>query len=524
MASTSSGGRGLSFSIGGLTPRGGRPPRSDDVLQVLVIADCSARAARGVCEPLAGRRAQRVDIERLEPLMRAWRARVLTPLVDASGEPFWFAPESLEDFHPDRLLESAAPLVELAQARAALDTEPRASARLSALLESTRTSTNVSEDVANTSAPTPTRAADAGSSESGTDMLARLLGGAPEPPPAPAPPRPAATRPAAGKIDLDGFIRAIVDNSGGASGPSAAGPSGSAPGSSPSVPRPSTQALGALASASEAELGRRLRSLLATPALRALEATWRGIDGLCRHDADEERLPLSVLDASFDELAADPGGLAALLDVAAPAVLLLDHVFAPAQAELHTLAVLLETCRDRELSLLAGAHPHLAGCAHFHELGRPEENAVELPAEAAAAWVEVLGARERGARLALALPRFLLRQPYGASGEPIEHFPFEEILAPDDHEAFSWGNGAYLLARALGSAHAGEHGVHPDGSIDVRGLPVVYLEGDALGAHESRIKPNAESWLSERSLGRLRAAGFSVLLGIRDTDRIRVFP
>jgi predicted component of type VI protein secretion system len=118
-----------------------------------------------------------------------------------------------------------------------------------------------------------------------------------------------------------------------------------------------------------------------------------------------------------------------------------------------------------------------------------------------------------------------LRQPYGASGEPIESFAFEEIVDASDHEAFTWGNGAYLLARALCIQRAGERGIHPDGSVDVRDLPVVYLEGDALGNDgESRIKPNAEAWLSERSLGRLRAAGFSVLLGMRDTDRVRVYP
>jgi type VI secretion system protein ImpC len=533
MASSSSGGRGLSFSIRAPSPRADRSGRSgadDDVLQILVVADCSGRGARGVVESLAGRRASAIRIEQLDGVMQAWRARVRTPLFDDAGEPFWFAPASLDDFHPDHLLRSAAPLVELAALRRAIATDAGAAARLSALLEAARSaggtpaSAGSSEGVGTHAGAT---ARVESPSESGSDMLTRLLGSAPaSAQPVPAQPVPASR--AAGKVDIDRFIRAIVDGAGAdvsathSKSPVPGRPVSGSP--VPSGPRLSGEALAALAAAAEAELGQRLRLLLATPAVRALEATWRGIDGLCRHNPDEMLVRVSVLDASFEEVAADLGEFTALLAAVAPGVLLIDHQFTPASEPLSTLSMLLDTCREREISVLAGAHPHLAGCAHFNEVSEPDTNDVDTLEVERAAWAEVLAARQRGARLGLALPRFLLRQPYGAAGEPIEHFPFEEILDVSEHEAFSWGNGAYLLARALGIQHVGGRGVHPDGSIDVRELPVVYLEEGALGSEESRVKPNAEAWLSERALGRLRAAGFSVLLGWRDTDRVRVYP
>jgi type VI secretion system protein ImpC len=497
-------------------------------LQILVVADCSGRGARGVVESLAGRRASAVRIEQLDGVMQAWRARVRTPLLDDAGEPFWFAPASLDDFHPDHLLRSAAPLVELAALRRAIATDAGAAARLSALLDPARAAGGTpasagSSEVVGAHAGATARVESP--PESGSDMLTRLLGSAP----VPAPPVPA-SRPA-GKVDIDRFIRAIVDGASADVGatdskslvPDMSGsPIPSRP--VPSGPRLSGEALAALAAAADAELGQRLRLLLATPAVRALEATWRGIDGLCRHNPDEMLVRVSVLDASFEEVAADLDEFTALLAAVAPGILLIDHQFTPASEPLSTLSMLLDTCREREISVLAGAHPHLAGCAHFNEVSDPDTNGVDTLEVERTAWAEVLAARQRGARLGLALPRFLLRQPYGAAGEPIEHFPFEEILDVSEHEAFSWGNGAYLLARALGIQHVGGRGVHPDGSIDVRELPVVYLEAGALGSEESRIKPSAEAWLSERALGRLRAAGFSVLLGWRDTDRVRVYP
>ena len=487
--------RGLSFTIGGLSPRGGRPGSGPSRFHVLVAADCSGRAARGICQPLEGRTPSAVDVDRLEAVMRGWGARVPTPLVTASGEACWLEPRSLDDLHPDQLLVSVVPLAELFELRNKHEHDVGARARLAALL-----------DQAEPGAPQASAVVGGGDGatahatrESEGDTLSRLLG-APSAMPAAAPSA-FATPVTAGGVDLSRLIRTIVGNAASAQREALA-------------PSP------ALAAAADLELGARLRALLASPALRALEATWRGIDGLCRNCPDEEQVRLSVLDASFDELERGASTLPALLERSGADVLLVDRELGASSAELRALGRLLEACAARGVTLVAGAQPSLAGCADFAEREDPEDNPVPLPEEARAAWAELGSLRGAGARLALALPRFLLRQPYGASGEPLDQLAFEEVLDPSRHEAFCWGNGAYLVARALcvQVAEPGS-GVHPDGGVDVRELPVVHLEGDDGG----RIKPCAEAWLSERALGRLRAAGFSVLQGWRDTDRIRVY-
>ena len=489
--------RGLSFTIEGLSPGGKRPGSGPDPFHVLVVADCSGRAARGVCQPIEGRASRAVDVDRLEAVMRGWGARVPTPWTTASGDAYWLEPRSLDDLHPDQLLVSAVPLAELFELRGKLERDVGARDRLAALLAHVEPGVVPLEASA---ADAPARDAAGGraaaASESPDDTLARLLGSS----------RPAASPAAspavtAGGVDLSRLIRTIVGNAA-------------------TAQREATPPSPALASAADAELGSRLRALLSSPAWRALEATWRGIDALCRNCPDEERVRTSVLDASFEELGAGLGALPGLLERTGADVLLVDREIGADASELRVLARVLEACAARDVTLLVGARPVLAGCRDFAERDDPEDNAAPLSEDARAAWAELSALRAAGARLALALPRYLLRQPYGASGEPLEQLAFEEILDPRDHEAFCWGNAAYLVARALCVQAADpERGVHPDGGVDLRELPVVHLEGD----DGVRIKPCAEAWLSERALGRLRAAGFTVLRGWRDTDRIRVY-
>jgi type VI secretion system protein ImpC len=470
------------------------------VLSILVIADASGRAARGVKEPLAGREPGRLDLDHIDGLLNGFRARVPTPLLDAAGAPYVLEPRSLEELHPDHLLENVPALRDLFTAWKRRDRDPDAAGKLATLLQRPAVSESVPAAAASSSSAPSAPGAPA-SAESGDDTLARLLGGARSASPQSAAPSASApARPASSaKPDINRLISAIVGNA---------------------LPPAKTPVDPGLAAAAEVELGRRLRSLLADPGVRALEATWRGIDGLCRSCPDEERIQLKVLDASWAEVAADLAALDSLIRRRKPDVILLDHQFGADAAELQQLSSLLTVCNTYGVMLLAAGRPELAGCSHFRETEDPHDNEIALGERARTAWLEIQRQRAGGAQLALSTPRFMLRQPYGGSGEPIEGFAFEEVLDSADHDAFPWGNGAYLLARVVGILHTeGDRAAHPDGSVDLREIPIVHLDDQ----EETRIKPTAEAWLSERALGRLRVGGFSVLAGVRDTDRIRVY-
>lgn len=482
MASTSPRVRGLSFSVPLPSGQRQREREGEAGLSVLIAADVSGRGARSVEEPLAGRQPRQVDIDRLEAVVRSWGAQLPSPFVTQPGAPRAVELRSLDDLHPDQLLRAIPELVEVLE----LGRAPSSGASAEG---------HAAPPDAGRGAHPPAPAKPSEMAEDPRETLARLLGA----PAAAAGSPPAAAPPPASPVDVAGFIRAIV----------AGAPSSVAP--APADP--------AVLAATTAELGARLRVLLGDAHFRALEASWRSIDDLCRRCPDPDRVRFSVLDASFAELAADAAGVAQLVARHQPQLLLVDHHFAATERELRALGALLETCHARGVTLLAGARPELAGCASFAERSDPEEDERPLPPDARAAWDAVQAQRHAGARLLLALPRVLLRQPYGAAGEPLERLPFEELLGRGSHEAFCWGNGAYLVAHVLGLVALDPLGArHPDGGVDVRELPVVHLDGDDGTA----IKPCAESWLSERAVGRLRAAGFAVLQGLRDSDRVRV--
>jgi type VI secretion system protein ImpC len=482
---------GLSFSLGAHPGSDRSAERAADPVQrVLIAADCSGRGARGLQGSIRERAVRRVDIDTFAKVCQGWRAEVSSRLGSRVDAPVVIGLADIEDLHPDQLLRNVAVLRQALQLRGLAPGDPDAAARLTELLARELASSSAEPELL-PSAGVARGAPELG--ESSHDTLSRLLGGAPLQ-------SPAASGGAASpsRVDVQGLIRSLVASS--------------------QTP-PASASVDALVARTDEAVRNALRTILREPAFRSLEATWRGIDGLIRNCPDQASMEYSVIDASLTELAAEPDVVTRVLTDGAFSVLLVDHCFRPTAEELQALLHVLQACAAEQVTLVTGAHASLAGCRGFSEKLRADTYDLELSEPARAAWSEVLRLRSTGARLGLALPRFLLRQPYGASGEPLEQLAFEELVDVDEHEAFPWGNGAYLVVRALAHLHQAEGDPrHPDGSLDIRELPVVHLE-DESGI---RLQPSAEACLSDRELGQLRAAGFSILQGLRDSDRIRV--
>ncbi len=114
---------------------------------------------------------------------------------------------------------------------------------------------------------------------------------------------------------------------------------------------------------------------------------------------------------------------------------------------------------------------------------------------------------EDGRFVALCLPRFLLRLPYGPSTNRVKAFEYEEDVVAN-HERYLWGNAAFALATRVADSFAKyrwcPHIIGPSSGGTVDGLPL--HEYEAMGHIQTKIP--TEIMISERREYAIAQEGF----------------
>ncbi|MBZ5727290.1 MAG: type VI secretion system contractile sheath large subunit [Acidobacteriia bacterium] len=386
--------------------------------------------------------------------------RVLARLAPELHLPFGTAPlpvsfRELDDFHPDRLFARLAPFQALRALRERLSDRATFPAAAAELLPPAAT-------------PDPKLA-----KLSGAELLSRMIGEEPHPPAAPQ------------RTDWDRMLRELV---------------------APYVEAKADPRQPELIAQVDAAIGGIMCAVLHHGEYQALEAAWRGLYFLIRRLETGEDLKVYLLDLPQAELAG-AAGLAALHRVAveeasgtpggAPwAVMAGLYCFGPEDEP--ALTQIAAIARSAGAPFLAGLAPDVVGLARVFEPLR----------------------RSRRARwIGLALPRFLLRLPYGAKTDAIETFAFEEMPAAPEHERYLWGYPAIACAYLLGEAFA-QYGwsFRPGAMRDIEGLPAHIYQHDGA----SEMKPCAEVLLTEEAAEVLLERGFMPLVSIKGTDCARL--
>jgi type VI secretion system protein ImpC len=121
--------------------------------------------------------------------------------------------------------------------------------------------------------------------------------------------------------------------------------------------------------------------------------------------------------------------------------------------------------------------------------------------------------------LALTLPRFLARLPYGAKTDPVEAFDFEEETAGATHDKYTWSNSAYAMAVNINRSFkeygwcSRIRGVESGGAVE--GLPAHTFPTDDGGVD---MKCPTEIAISDRREAELAKNGFMPLVHKKNTD------
>jgi type VI secretion system protein ImpC len=464
-----------------------RPARQDDEgspRRILVLADLRPTDAPG---DVAARPIVRVDLDSIDGLLARCAPSVLLG-PETGGERIRF--RSFDDFHPDALLKNTRLFGRLLDLRKRL-LHPGTFAGALAELDA---------DVVPAGTASTTPPAEVGPQAESGDVqstLARLLGRRTANPPSLAPSPHAASA-------VDNLIRRIV---------------------APDVVAPQDPRVPQFLSAVDAALADLMRSVLHDPGFQELEATWRGIQWLVSSIELDEALELHVLHVTRDELSKgagpESGVYRRLIDREAriPGGLALSALvgcfrFGPTAEDLAVLESIGMLARAAGAPFVAEAAAGLLGSHGLAQQPDPREWEPVDP-DVEARW-RALRAGPAAPCLGLALPRFLLRRPYGPKSDPIEGFGFEELPGAAEHETFLWGSPAIACAAVI--ARALRPDPDPSEAGDIGGLPAFVLTVDG----ESRLEPCAEVCLGERAVDAILARGIMPLVTVKDTDVVRL--
>jgi type VI secretion system protein ImpC len=480
---------------------------------IAILGDFSGRESSGILQigsALANRRAVLVDRDNFDEVLAEFHPEIKLPAEGESGS-LGLKFSELDDFHPDRIIERAGMFRRLREARIRLNdpaTFAAAAEELGLAPAASKTSRPVPEPprmpVVSERQPPPSGSfLDAVIEEATIDQagIEEPTSGSHE------------SRRRRVPDELERFVRRVTE-------PHLA--------AVPDSRQPEVLAV------IDRALGSQMRALLHVPAFQALEAAWRAVFLLVRGLDTDSQLKLYLIDVSKPELTADLGnaedlestGLFRLLvdrSVGTPgaepwALIVGNYTFGPTRSDASSLARLAQIASAAGAPFIAGASPRAVGCESFAETPYPEDWKWKGETGDIAAWAALRRLPEAG-YLGLALPRFLLRLPYGPTTDPVESFSFEEMPDTPVHEDYLWGNPAFACALLLAQSFSQDGWrMRPGTDSELEGLPLHVYQQDG----DSELKPCAEALLTERAAGKMLGNGLMPLVWLKGQDAVRL--
>lgn len=469
-------------------------PDPETPFRIAILGDFSGRANRGIIDTdIAGRRTFMVDRDNIDEVLNKLNVEIELQLMGKEAPPVRIEFSGIDDFHPDNLFNrldifealrdtrqgikdplTFASFVKDFQSEKVLDTPPLPPLDKGGIKEGSSTGSFLDQVLEET---------ETSSLKSGESR---------------------------GTSEWDNFLRQIVQ-----------------PHIVPDIEPQQARIIESI-DAATAEF---MRMVLHHPDFQALEAAWRAVHFLVSRVETDENLKLYLIDISKDELADDlaeavelssTGSYKLLVEQTVRtfggepwALLTGNYYFDNGPDDVNILGRLTKIAWASGAPFIAGASEKILGCESLHETPNPQ--AWQKTRESKT-W-DALRKLPEAPYLGLALPRFLLRLPYGEDTDPIESFEFEEMPYASIHNLYLWGNAsvacAYLIAEAF---IRNEWNLKPGSMLDIENLPLhLYKQ-----AGEPRTKPCAEVVFTEEAAELILENGIMPLLSFKNQDRVRL--
>ena len=479
-------------------------PETETPFRICILGDFSGRANRSMIEQgsvLSDLRAIEIDRDNIDEVMSKLDIEIHLSFGKDESTPFSVRFSELDDFHPDHLLER------LEVFRALRETRKK--------LKDTRTFESAASDVRSWMESIPEQSdpgtktehppsGPATAEQTSGSLLDQIISETEDLPPE--------TRTVSDPSDWNAFLRNIVRPH--------------------LVPADDPQQQELMAAVDAAASGL-MAAILHHPDFQDIEAAWRALSFLVLTVETDAQLKVYLLDISKAELAANLGAsedlrsseiynLLVTQTIGTPggepwAVLAGNYTFNQTLEDVETLGRMAKIASHAGAPFISAVHAHVLGCETLAEMPAPEQWQRSSENEGSQAW-ELLRSIPEASYLGLAIPRFLLRLPYGEDTDPVDGFVFEEMNGAPVHEKYLWGNPSFACALLLAQAFR-QYGwdLRPGAVQDIEGLPLhIYTKFD-----ESVIKPCTEALLNEHAVEEILKLGIMPLASFKNQDMVR---
>ena len=195
-----------------------------------------------------------------------------------------------------------------------------------------------------------------------------------------------------------------------------------------------------------------------------------------------------------------------------------DYHFDQSAPDVELLAEMAKVSAAAMAPFITGASPTLLQMDSWQELANPRDLTKIFSTPEYAAW-RSLRESDDAKYIALAMPRFLSRLPYGAKTNPVDAFNFEEDTGSADHSKYTWANAAYAMATNINRSFkeygwcSRIRGIESGGAVE--NLPTHSFPTDDGGVD---MKCPTEVSIADRREAELAKAGFMPLIHRKNSD------
>ncbi len=285
------------------------------------------------------------------------------------------------------------------------------------------------------------------------------------------------------------------------------------------------------------KIGLQVDAILHHPDLQRLESAWRSMKYLVDNTDFRENVKLEMVNISKEDLLDDfedapeipKSGLYKTAYTAEYgqfggqpyAAMIGNYDFGPGPQDIKLLQNIASVAAMAHAPFIAAAGPQFFNVEDFNELPNLKDLKSIFEGPKYLKW-QAFRESEDSRYVGLAMPRFLLRLPYGPESNPIKSFDYEESVVAN-HDKYLWGNAAFAFATRLTESFAKYRWcaniIGPQGGGTVQDLKL--HQYDAMGAVQTKIP--TEVLISERKEFELSEEGFIALTMRKNSDNAAFF-